>query len=105
MRQLSLIGNIGADAKLTDNGTTCFINISVATEERHKDSTGTWGNLTSWHNCTYWGKPEALRKLVTFLKKGTKVYLQGTMFVDIYNSKPNINVAVTSLEIVSTPKN
>lgn len=98
MKKLQLLGNLGKDAEITQNGDNTAIKFTVATTERQKLS-GVWGDLTTWSNVTYWGKREALEKLLPHLKKGRKVYVDGKFFCSIYNEKPVINLTAENLSL------
>lgn len=73
-----LVGNLGKDPEIRrtqDGKPVC--NLSVATSETWRDkSTGERKERTEWHRVTIWN--EGLCKVAEqYLKKGSKVYLEG----------------------------
>lgn len=77
LNRVTLIGNLGRDAetRFTASG-AAVTNFSIATERRWKDGqSGEYKSETDWHNVTLW-KAE---KLAEYLKKGTKLYVEGRL--------------------------
>ena len=64
---------IDPEAKPTQNSTLC--KFSIATSERRKDSDGTWGDHTEWHNIICWGK--TAENVAKYCQKGKQVYVEG----------------------------
>jgi len=80
LNQVQLIGNLGADPEvrnLPSGGKV--VNLSIATSERWKDkNTGEQREKTEWHRVVIFS--EAIGKVAeSYLKKGSKVYLQGAL--------------------------
>jgi len=80
LNQVQLIGNLGADPEvrnLPSGGKV--VNLSIATSERWRDkNTGEQREKTEWHRVVIFS--EAIGKVAeTYLKKGSKVYLQGAL--------------------------
>ena len=80
MNQVQLIGNLGADPEvrnLPSGGKV--VNLSIATSERWKDkNTGEQREKTEWHRVVIFS--EAIAGVAEkYLKKGSKVYLQGAL--------------------------
>lgn len=87
-------GNLGADAETHDAGDTTVTNFSVASNSKVKGE-----KVTTWVRCALWGKRgEALAE---YLTKGTKVTVVGTLELEIYNDKPQLNLRVDQLELMS----
>lgn len=79
MKKTVIIGNLGQDAqvKTTQQG-QAFSSFTVAvTEKRNGQET------TTWFSCSGWGE-RFTGSLVQYLKKGTKVYLEGNYSPAIY---------------------
>jgi len=76
LNKAMLIGNLGADpdVRYTQNN-TAVATLSVATSERFKDSNGEWQERTEWHRVVAWGR--LAETCQNYLKKGSKVYLEG----------------------------
>lgn len=80
LNQVQLIGNLGADPEvrnLPSGGKV--VNLSIATSERWKDkNTGEQREKTEWHRVVIFSEPIG-KVAETYLKKGSKVYLQGAL--------------------------
>jgi len=92
-----LIGNLGKDpeVKAFESGTSCT-RFSLATSERFKDKSGDQKTVTEWHNITAWGKLGEI--CAKYLKKGSKVYIEGTIKSRKYEVQ---GVERTAIEIVA----
>lgn len=85
-----LIGNVGKDPELRylENG-AALTTISVATSEDYTDkSTGEKKTVTDWHNVTLWRGLAEIAK--NFVRKGTKVYIEGKIRTRSYTDRDNI---------------
>lgn len=79
INKVTLLGNLGADPEVrrTQDGKS-VANITIATSDKWKDkSTGEQREKTEWHKCTLWGPLGELAE--KYLRKGSKVYLEGTL--------------------------
>lgn len=83
MLQLSIIGNLGADAELRSYNGQEFIAFRVAHTEKYTDSQGQTQEQTTWVDCT---KNGANTELLKYLTKGTKVYVVGRPQFRIFDS-------------------
>jgi single-strand DNA-binding protein len=86
MKKTVIIGNLGQDAqvKTTQQG-QAFSSFTVAvTEKRNGQET------TTWFSCSGWGE-RFTGNLVQYLKKGTKVYLEGNYSPAIYQRNDGTN--------------
>ena len=74
-----LIGNLGRDPEVrTTQGGSKVASLSVATSERWKDrNTGEQKEQTEWHRVVMWEKLAEVAE--QYLKKGSKVYLEGRL--------------------------
>jgi len=93
MINLTITGNLGADAKLVQTEKSAFISFSVA--ELGSDN-------PQWIECT---KNVTLKegqepKLLELLKKGTTVYLSGRPHAKAYKEKGILGLYVDVLELV-----
>ena len=78
LNKVMLIGRLGQDPEIryTQSG-VAVTTFSVATNFRWKDQEGNWQDKTEWHNLKAWrGLAETCS---TYLKKGSKVYLEGRL--------------------------
>lgn len=77
VNKVILVGNLGQDpeSKTTGGGTT-VASLSLATSERRK-SEDKWEEATEWHKVVSFGK--VAENAARFLKKGSKVYVEGKL--------------------------
>lgn len=105
MQLYSLIGNLGADAKIVDNNGKPFISFNVADTDRWKDEGGNIHESTTWVQCTLNGGA-AENKVYEYLKAGTKVFVMGRMRTRVYSSEKErrmvagVNLYVMQVELV-----
>ena len=77
VNKVILVGNLGADpeARSLNNGGE-VVNMRVATSESWKDRDGNRQERTEWHNVVIFNENLG-RVAKNYLKKGSKVYLEG----------------------------
>ena len=77
VNKVILVGNLGADpeARSLNNGGE-VVNMRVATSENWKDREGNRQERTEWHNVVIFNENLG-RVAKSYLKKGSKVYLEG----------------------------
>ena len=77
VNKVILVGNLGADpeARSLNNGGE-VVNMRVATSEQWKDKDGNRQERTEWHNVVIFNENLG-RVAKNYLKKGSKVYLEG----------------------------
>ncbi|MEL7348276.1 MAG: single-stranded DNA-binding protein [Pseudomonadota bacterium] len=80
VNKVILIGNLGADPEVRsfqNGGQVC--NLSVATSERWRDrNSGEMREKTEWHKVAIFNE-NLVRLAQQYLKKGSKVYLEGQL--------------------------
>ena len=88
VNKVILIGNVGRDPEVrrTTNG-DAIVSFSVATSETWRDkASGERKEKTEWHNVTIFN--EQLGKIAEqYVKKGTKIYLEGQLQTREYTDK------------------
>lgn len=106
MLKVQIIGHLGQDAILKTFNNVNYVSFSVAHSEKWKDNRQVEHEYTQWVSC--------LRRvgdgsgLQPYLKKGTKVYLEGSLSAKIFesqaSSKPQValNCNVSHLELLSS---
>tara|TARA_R110000823_G_C15558163_1_gene460159 strand:+ start:20 stop:427 length:408 start_codon:yes stop_codon:yes gene_type:complete len=99
LNEVKLIGNLGRDpeTKTFDDGnsTTTF---SVATSESWKDkATGEKKEKTEWHRCVCWRQIATIAS--TYLKKGSKVYVSGSLQTRQYTDKGGVEKYSTEIVV------
>src|SRR6188472_1286580 len=77
VNKVILVGNLGADpeARSLNNGGE-VVNMRVATSENWKDKDGNRQERTEWHRVVIFNENLG-RVAKSYLKKGSKVYLEG----------------------------
>ena len=79
VNKVILVGNLGADPEVrrTQDGRP-IVNLRVATSDTWRDkNTGERREKTEWHRVVIFS--EGLAKVEQYLKKGSKVYLEGAL--------------------------
>ena len=86
VNKVILIGNLGSDPEVrTTTSGKQVASFSLATSERYKDrTTGEAKNITEWHNIVLWSNLAEIAG--KFLKKGSKVYIEGRIKTRSYDS-------------------
>jgi single-strand DNA-binding protein len=84
MLKIQVIGNIGADATVSNVSGRQVINFNVCHQETWKDNAGTKHERAVWVGCSYWTDKTAIGQ---YLKKGVQVYVEGTGDIKFYDSK------------------
>jgi len=90
INKVILVGNLGndPDVKYTQSGTT-VTTISVATSESWKDKqTGEQQERTEWHRVKFFGRLAEIAG--EYLKKGSQVYVEGSIRTEKYTDKNGI---------------
>jgi single-strand DNA-binding protein len=106
MESLTIIGNIGQDAKIQETNGNKFVSFSVACSKRYKKSDGSTVESTTWYSIIC-----SNEKLVPYLKKGTKVCVIGEPKYSIYKKQTggdwqvNVNLNVSKIELLSSSQN
>lgn len=76
LNKAMIIGRLGQDPEVRyTQSNTAVANLSVATSERYKDSTGEWKENTEWHRVVAWGRLAEICQ--EYLTKGSQVYIEG----------------------------
>lgn len=99
MFRISLTGALGADAEVRETGKHKVINFSVAVHKAYKNSDGEKVEKTEWVRATMWRNADASTKVAQYLKKGTKVLIEGEPQADAYLSKEGDAVAQLKVNV------
>lgn len=103
MLQLTLIGNLGADAQVKDFNGSKAVCFNVAHTERWNAEDGTKHEETTWVSCIMNGDGG---KLLQYLKAGATVCVMGDATTRIYSSPKErrmvagLNLRVNHIELV-----
>ena len=96
VNKVILIGNLGKDPELRyTNSGTAVATFSVATNESRKDQSGNVQEKTEWHNIVAWSKLAEI--CGEYLKKGSKIYLEGRLQYRTYDDKNGVKRYVTEI--------
>lgn len=88
MLQVSVIGNLGADAQVKSKNGNSFLCFNVAHTARVKSSNGEMIDQTQWVSVTMNHYSENFAK---YLVRGTKVYVYGKLFSRIWRDNQGIS--------------
>jgi len=90
VNKVILIGNLGRDPEIrSTNDGTRVANMSVATSESWKDkASGERKERTEWHRVVVFND-RLVEIIEKYLKKGSKVYLEGTLQTRKWTDKDN----------------
>ena len=96
VNKVILIGNLGKDPELRyTSGGVAVASFSVATNESWKDTQGNAQERTQWHNIVAWKKLAEI--CGEYLKKGSKLYLEGRLQYRNYDDKNGVKRYVTEI--------
>lgn len=95
MQTITISGNIGREPELrtTQSGDKA-LSFSVGVKQGYGDNVA-----TNWFRCSVWGKRgETLNR---YLRKGTKVVVQGELTIGDYQGKPQYEIRANEVEFMS----
>jgi single-strand DNA-binding protein len=73
-------------------------NLRLATTDRYKDKQGEQHEQTEWHTVTIW-IPSMIRLCEEYVRKGSKVYVEGKLTHRKYQDKNGQDRTATSVQI------
>ncbi len=95
LNKVMLIGNLGNDPDIVNDGK--IGKLSVATSESWKDkSSGKRKTKTEWHRVVIFNEG-LVRIAEQYLKKGSKVYLEGQLQTKSYTDKDGVEKYTTEI--------
>jgi single-strand DNA-binding protein len=97
VNKVILIGNAGKDPEVRylENGVG-VATITIATSENYTDKkTGEKRTITDWHNIVLWRGLAEIAK--NYVKKGSKIYVEGKLRTRSYTDKDNIVRYITEI--------
>ena len=97
VNKVILIGNLGKDPEVRNLESGAKVaNFSLATTENYKDRNGNKVERTEWHNIVLWrGLADIAER---YLRKGSKVYIEGRIRSRSYDDKDGNKRYVTEIE-------
>lgn len=99
--KITLIGNLGKDPELryTPQG-DAVCSFTIATNERKKDKSGEFQDVTTWFKVTLWR--HQAENAAKYLSKGRQVYIEGRLGVEEWtdrDGKERYTLAVTATDM------
>lgn len=96
VNKVILIGNIGQDPELRYTSAGIAVaTFTLATNESWKDQDGNTQERTQWHNLIAWRKLAEI--CGEYLKKGSRIYVEGRLQYRNYDDKNGIKRYVTEI--------
>lgn len=102
MLQSTVIGNVGADARVNNKDGREFVTFRVAHNDSWTDAAGQQHSNVVWVDCIMNGHP----KVAEFIKAGTQVVCNGRTFLRVYSSqkdrcmKAGLTINVESIQLL-----
>lgn len=96
VNKVILVGNLGRDPELKyiPSG-DAVVNLAIATTDKYKDKSGQMVEATEWHKVSFFGKLAEI--CGQYLKKGSPVYIEGSMKTRKYTDKDGIEKYSTEI--------
>jgi single-strand DNA-binding protein len=100
LNRVILCGNLGSDPEITTLPSGIMLaKFSLATTERYKDkTTDEWKENTDWHRIVCW---DSWAKAASYLKKGSKVLIEGSIKYGQYTGNDNVVRYTTDIRVSS----
>lgn len=98
LNKVQIIGNLGKDPDIRSGQNGQLIaNFSVATSDSWTDKQGQKQERTEWHSVSLFGKLAEIAQ--QYLRKGSKVYIEGQLKTDKYTDKQGIERYSTKIVV------
>ena len=96
VNKVILVGNLGRDPEMRylPSG-EAVASLSVATTDKFKDKTGQMVEATEWHRVSFFGRTAEV--CGQYLKKGSQVYVEGSIRTRKYTDKEGIERYATEI--------
>ena len=97
INKVILVGHLGGDPETRySQGGSAITTISIATSEQWKDKqTGEAQERTEWHRVKFFGRLAEIAG--EYLKKGSQVYVEGSLRTDKYTDKQGVERYTTDI--------
>jgi single-strand DNA-binding protein len=103
--ELTMIGNVGQDAKIIEVNSRKSINFSLAHNQKYKNAEGVEVEKVTWVGCSLWRNEGQSLEVAKFLTAGTKVLVRGIPSPGSYEKEgktiPVINLSVAMVQLLS----
>ncbi len=104
--KIILVGYLGRDPELryTPAG-DAVCDFSIATNDRKKDKSGEWQDVTTWFRVTLWRNQA--ENAAKYLAKGRQVYIEGRLSLEEWtdregNIQKTLNVSGTDMRFIGS---
>jgi len=96
VNKVIIVGNLGRDPEMRylPSG-EAVANLAVATTDKYKDKTGQMVEQTEWHRVGFFGRTAEV--CGQYLKKGSQVYIEGSIRTRKYTDKEGVEKFVTEI--------
>jgi single-strand DNA-binding protein len=96
VNKVILVGNLGRDPEMRylPSG-EAVANLAIATTDKYKDKTGQMVEQTEWHRVSFFGRTAEV--CGQYLKKGSQVYVEGSIRTRKYTDKEGIEKYATEI--------
>jgi single-strand DNA-binding protein len=98
MLKLQVLGTLGKDAEVREVNGKKVINFSIAHNEKYKDAQGNQQEKTVWVECAKWGESTGI---APYLKKGTKVWVDGNPSIKQYQKQDGTTASSFGLQVLA----
>lgn len=104
LNKVMLIGNLGADPEIRSISSGSRVaNFSLATSRQWNTQAGEKQEKTEWHKCVVWSRKDGQGGLVDvvekYVKKGDRVYVEGSIEYRTYEDKEGQTRYVTEVRV------
>lgn len=104
--KIIIVGNLGRDPELryTPSG-DAVCDVSIATNERKRDKSGEYQDVTTWFRVTLWRN--LAENAAKYLKKGSQVYIEGRLGLEEWtdrdgNTRQTLQVQATDMRFIGS---
>jgi single-strand DNA-binding protein len=96
VNKVILVGNLGRDPEMRylPSG-EAVANLAIATTDKYKDKSGQMVEQTEWHRVSFFGRTAEV--CGQYLKKGSQVYVEGSIRTRKYTDKEGIEKYATEV--------
>lgn len=96
VNKVILVGNLGRDPEMRymPSG-EAVANLALATTDKFKDKSGEMKEQTEWHRVSFFGRTAEV--CGQYLKKGSQVYIEGSIRTRKYTDKEGVEKFVTEI--------
>lgn len=98
MLKMQIIGHLGRDAFVNNNGLETCINFSIAHTDKYKEN-GALKEKTTWVSCSWWLDSQSA--VIQYLKKGVQCWVEGFPEAKMWDGKDGKKACGLSIRVFS----